>query len=207
LVRHHPHDFVAAHFRLERAADAAIGAGSERRPFGLAFFDDLLFEQRAGRTRLHAGAAGHTLRFHELLVHAGGNDRVEAATGHGQRESALHLFAGAHAARADDALGWIEGEIGIGVVDAGIAVAGAVKTVTYFFQADRLRGLEQFDVWVFGAIERIHRMIGDIELHDSFAQAIEPVALGPHYHAFGHRRRARRRRAGTAFDLDQAQPA
>src|SRR5690606_40285708 len=29
LVRHHAHQLVATHFRLERAADAAIGAGRD----------------------------------------------------------------------------------------------------------------------------------------------------------------------------------
>ena len=33
LVRHHAHDLVAAHFGLERAADAAIGAGRHHRMF------------------------------------------------------------------------------------------------------------------------------------------------------------------------------
>jgi hypothetical protein len=41
---------------------------------------------------------------------------VEAAALDGQREGALHLLAGAHAARADDALRRVEGEIGVGLV-------------------------------------------------------------------------------------------
>ena len=51
LVRHHAHDLVAAHFRLERAADAAIGAGRDRRPFRLALLDHRLLDaaSRSGR--------------------------------------------------------------------------------------------------------------------------------------------------------------
>ena len=41
---------------------------------------------------------------------------VEAAAGDGQREGALHLLAGAHAARADDALRRVVGEIRVGLV-------------------------------------------------------------------------------------------
>src|SRR5208282_6002745 len=117
LVRHHAHDFVAAHFGLEGAADAAIGAGRDRRPFGLALLDDRLLDERAGRTGLHAGAAGDAFGFDELLVHPGGDDGIEAAARDRQREGALHLLAGAHTARAYDALGRIKGEIGIRFVD------------------------------------------------------------------------------------------
>ena len=59
LVRHHAHDLVAAHLGLERAADAAIGAGRHHRMLGRADLDDGLLVQRRGRAGLHAGAAGH----------------------------------------------------------------------------------------------------------------------------------------------------
>ena len=62
LVRHHAHQFFAAHFRLERAADAAIGAGRHHRMLGLADLDDLLLVQRRRRAGLDAGAAGHAFR-------------------------------------------------------------------------------------------------------------------------------------------------
>src|ERR1700719_2769322 len=45
LVRHHAHDLIAAHFHLEGAADPAIGAGGERRPFRLALIDHRLLAQ------------------------------------------------------------------------------------------------------------------------------------------------------------------
>ena len=71
LPRHHAHEFLAAHFRLERAADAAIGAGRDFRMFRLADLDHRLLGQRRGRAGLHAGAAGDAFGSQEILVHAG----------------------------------------------------------------------------------------------------------------------------------------
>jgi hypothetical protein len=53
-------------------------------------------------------------------MHARRDAAVEAPALDGQREGALHFLAGAHAARADDALGRIIGEIGIGLVVFGM---------------------------------------------------------------------------------------
>jgi hypothetical protein len=116
LPRNHANEFVAAHLGLEGAADAAIGAGRDDRMLGLADLDDGLFRQRRGRAGLHAGAAGNAFRIEEGLVHAGRDAAFEAATFDRQREGALHLFAGAHAARADDALRRIVGEVRVGLV-------------------------------------------------------------------------------------------
>ena len=73
----------------------------------------------------------------EGLVLAGRDDGAEAAAGDGQREGALHLVAGAHAARADDALGRIEVEIGIGGVQGASRWLRAVIAVAHVAQADR----------------------------------------------------------------------
>src|SRR3569833_438145 len=116
LVRHHAHNFLAAHFGLERAADAAISAGGNDRVFGLADLDNLLLVERRGRAGLHASAAGHAFRTEETLFHAGGDAAAEAAAGDGQREGALHFLAGAHAARANDALRRLVGEVRIRLV-------------------------------------------------------------------------------------------
>ncbi len=116
LPRHHAHQFLAAHFGLERAADAAIGAGRDHRMLGLADLDDGLLGQRRGRAGLHAGAAGDAFGAEERLVHAGRDAAVEAAPGDRQREGALHFLAGAHAARADDAFRRIIGEVRIRLV-------------------------------------------------------------------------------------------
>src|SRR5258706_1065517 len=104
LVRHHADDFLAAHFRLEGAADAAIGAGCHHGMLGLADLDHRFFGERRGRAGLHAGAAGYALGTEKTLAHAWRDPAVQAAPGNRQREGALHFLAGAHAARADDAL-------------------------------------------------------------------------------------------------------
>jgi len=83
-------------------------------------------------------------------------------------------------------------------------VAGAVKAITHFLKGDGLGGFEQVDVGIFGAIERIHGMVGNIEFHDAPADAIEPLAAGADHHTFANRRGAGGRRSSVAFDLDQA---
>ena len=75
LPRHHAHDLVAAHLRLEVAADAAIGAGGDDRVLRLAHLDDGFLHQRGGRAGLHAGAAGDAFAGQERLVHPGGDLR------------------------------------------------------------------------------------------------------------------------------------
>ena len=103
LVGDHAQDFVALELRLERAAHAAIGAGRHDRALRRSLFDDQLFVERRCRARLHAGAAGHAFGRQEIDA-ARSDLRVESAAENGQRERALNLLAGAHAARADDAL-------------------------------------------------------------------------------------------------------
>ncbi len=132
---------------------------------------------------------------------------IEAAAGDGERERALNFLASPHAARADDAFGRIEAEIRIRIVNAGIAVALAVKTVAHLRETHVLGGVEEIDVGVFAAVERIDGVIGDVKLHHAFAQPIEAFALRMHHNSFGDRRRARGRRSGAAIDLDQADAA
>src|SRR5690606_37854142 len=110
LPRHHADHLLALHLGLERAADAAIGAGRHHGAFRHALLEHGLLAQRIGRAGLHAGAAGDAFRLEEILAHAGNDAAFEAAAVHGQREGALHLLAGAHAARADDALRGVVGE-------------------------------------------------------------------------------------------------
>ncbi len=102
LVGDHAHDFVALEFRLEGAADAAIGAGRHDRSLRRSLFDDQLLVERRRRARLHAGAAGHAFGRQEIDA-ARAHLRIKSAAKDGQGERALHLLAGAHAARADDA--------------------------------------------------------------------------------------------------------
>src|SRR5437868_8630254 len=116
LVRHHAHDLLAPHFRLEGAADAAIGAGRDHGMLGLADLDHRFFSKRRGRAGLHAGAAGHAFGAEKTLAHAGRDAAVETAARNRQRKRPLHLLAGADAARADDAFGRIVSEVGVGLI-------------------------------------------------------------------------------------------
>ena len=133
--------------------------------------------------------------------------RVEAAPEDGQRERALHFLAGAHAARADDALRGFEGEIGIGGVGRRLQVVGAVIAVAHVAQADDARLRLQFAIAVGAAGQAIERMVGDVELHHAAPQFGEPRRLRVHDHAALGRRGAGGRRALAALDLDEAEPA
>src|SRR5262249_7110579 len=114
LERNHAYHFLAAHLGLEGAADTAIGASGDDRMLGLADLDHGFFGERRGRAGLHAGAAGHTFGAEKAFAHARRDAAVESAARNRQRKGALHLLAGADAARADDAFGGIVGEVGIG---------------------------------------------------------------------------------------------
>ena len=138
---------------------------------------------------------------------AGDTTRVEAAARDGQGEGALHLLAGAHAARANDALGWLVGEIRIRRVAAGLGMVLAAIAVAHLAQADGPGHVLQFAVAVGRASQAVERVIGDVELHHALAQPLQPVGLRLHHHASAtgvvHD-------AGVplaALDLDQAQPA
>ncbi len=158
--------------------------------FRLTEFDDGFFLQRGGRTGLHAGAAGNAIRFQERFVHAGGDPRRESASIDGQRIGALHFLAGTHTARAHDASGRIETEIGIGLVFFRVQVIRAVEAVTHLAQADRARYILQFAITVGGTGQAIERMIRNVQLEHIAAQPRELRRLGTHHHARLDRRGA-----------------
>ena len=196
----HPDDFLAAHLRLETAADTAISASRDGRMFRLTDGDHRILRQRRGRAGLHAGAAGHAFGFEEGLTHSGRNPAVEAAPIDGQRESALRLLAGAHAAIADDAFGWIISKIGIGFVlrlpfSIGSAVVpgenmiGASRVVADLAQADCSRHILKFAISVGRAGEAIERMVGEIEPHHAATDRIETRRIGLYGNAWRDRRR------------------
>ena len=207
LVRNHAHQFRPFHFRAERAAHAAVSAGGHHAVVGLAFVDDVFFDQRCRRTGLHAGAAGHAFGFHERLVFARRHHGGEAAPVDGQRERALHFLAGSHAARADDAFARVEGEIGIGSVFPGLQVILALVAVTHFAQAHHTGHVLQFAIAVGGASQAIERMIGDVQLHHATADVRELRRLRAHFHPWRDGGGTGGGIAFAAIDLDQAQAA
>ncbi|MHC2491490.1 hypothetical protein ACVII0_005282 [Sinorhizobium meliloti] len=218
LPGHHAHQLLAAHLRLERAADAAIGAGGDDRMLGLADLDHRFFRQRRRGASLHAGAAGDAFGGNEILVHAGGDARIEAAAADRQREGALHFLAGPHAARADDALGRIIGEIRVrfvlrrpfGVDLAIIArrhMVFAVIAVAHVAQAHGTGHVLQLAIAIGRAGEAVERVVGNIELHDAAADILQPLRLRRNADARSDRRRAGGRHAGAPVDLYETEPA
>src|SRR6185295_2676103 len=185
LVRYHAHHFFAAHLRLERAADAAIGAGRDHRVLGLADLDDLLLDQRRRRAGLNAGAAAHAFGIHEGQV-AGGHAAAETTALDGQRDGALHFVTRAHATRADDALRRIVLEIRIRRVLHVVDVVLAFVAVTHFAQADGAGHVLKLAVAVRGAGQTVERMVADVQLHHAAADAGEPLGLSMHHHAGGN---------------------
>ncbi len=135
LVRHHPHDLLALHLGLERAADAAVRARRQHRAARLAQLDDRVLGERGRRADLHAGTARDAVGLDERSVGAGGDTRAEAAALDRERERALHLFAGTHAARAHDALRRVEREVRVGGVLREAEVVVARVAVAHVAQA------------------------------------------------------------------------
>src|SRR5690606_23613590 len=99
--------------------------------------DQRVLGQGRGRAGLHARAARDAFGIEERLILARGDLRLEAAAVDRQRERALHLLAGPHAARADDALRRIEREIRVARVLLGVEVVRALVAVADLAQADR----------------------------------------------------------------------
>ena len=207
LVGDHAHDRFALHLGLERAADAAIGAGGDDRAVGLAERDDAFLVQRRGRAGLHAGAAGDAFRAEESrprrakrakqirgrrMVSA--NVPCTSSQARTQREQTMHL---------EDS----KVKYGIGVVGRRLHVVGAVIAVAHLAQADDARLGLQLAIAVGRAGEAIERVIGDVELHHAAPEFCQPRRLRAHHHAVFGRRRAGGGRALAAFDLDEAQPA
>ncbi|MDT4831411.1 hypothetical protein FQZ97_649210 [compost metagenome] len=207
LVRHHAHDLVALHLGLEGTTDTAVGAGSDHAVLRLPHLDDALFHQCRGRAGLNAGTAGDALGVHEGFVLARRDLGAEAAAVDGQREGALYLLAGAHAAGADDALARIETEVGVGVVLLGVQVVFAAETVAHLAQPHGSGHVLQLAVAVGRAGQAVQRVVGDVQLHDVAAQLGQFPVLRRDLHAGFGRGGAGGRQATAAFDLHGAQAA
>ncbi len=68
FVGNHAHQLIPAHLRVERAADAAIGARGDDGFRRRSDLDHALLIERRGRAGLHASAARHALRLKEGLL-------------------------------------------------------------------------------------------------------------------------------------------
>ena len=219
LVGDHAHEFLTAHFRLEGAANAAIGAGGDDGMLRLADFDERFFRQRGGGAGLNAGAAGYAFGGQKGLVHACRNPALEAASLDGQGEGSLNFLTCPYATRTDDALRRIIGEVGVGFVlghPAHVDAAGIVArrdmviafvAVAYITQANGACHVLQFAVAIGGAGQAVERVVGDVEFHHAAAQLLELLGLGANYHAVFGRRGAGGGGSAASLDLDQAEAA
>ena len=211
LVGHQAHHLVALGLGLERAPHTAVGAGGDGAFLGLTVFDHRLLHQGGGRAGLHAGAAAHALGIHERLIHARRHARLETAARDGQREGALGLFAGTHAAVANDALARVIGEVGVGEIldraGADVEVVLALVAVAHLAQADHAGHVLQLAVAIGRAGQAVQGVVGDVELHHALADLGELGRLRGHLHAGLDQGGARRRVAAAALDLDEAQAA
>ena len=219
FVGHHAHQFVTAHLGLEAATDATIGAGGDHRMRWRADLDDRFFLQGRGRTSGHAGPARHAIRG-EGVVGLGTKRHaaVKSATLDGQREGALHLLAGTHAAAAHDTFLRVIAEIGVAVV-AGDVVRVFLATcvfhpemrinclIPHVAQADSARHVLQFAIAIGAASQAIQRVIADVQFHHATAQLLQSGVLGMNFQARSNRGGATGGCAIAPLDLDQTQTA
>ena len=206
--RHHANHLAAFHFGLEAATHATVGAGGGDIMVWLPHLDQGFFGQCGRRAGIDAGATGDTLRRHKRFILTGSDARFEAAPRNRDGKAALLLFTGTHAAIADNALGWVVGEIRIRFVFGGMfEMVLAGHAITHGAQPYGTRHALQFTVAVGGAGQAIQRMIRDIQLHDVTTQISQFRRLGAYFHAGLGGCGAGRRETASAFDLDQAQAA
>src|SRR5690606_25709273 len=105
LPRHHAHNLVALHFRLETASHPAVGAGSDHGMLWLTHLNDRFFLQRRSWTGLHACSTGDAIAFQESLRLAGHYPGREPLAVQREGKRALHFFAGPNTPAAYNALG------------------------------------------------------------------------------------------------------
>jgi hypothetical protein len=99
------------HLGLEAATDPAIGASRYEGVFDRADVDHRLLDERRGRARLDAGAAGYALRFQERLRLPRRNPAPKTAPIDREGKRSLDFLAGSNATVADDAFRRIVAEI------------------------------------------------------------------------------------------------
>ena len=181
-IGHHADHLLALQLGIERAPHAAIGAGGCDAALRLTHLDDGFFHQRRCGAGRDTGAAGHAFGRHEILAARCRDAAVESALGGGQGVGALDVGTGPHAARADDALRRIVGEIGVRGIRRLLQMVLAVG-VADLAKADATGLVLQFAVAVGGTSQAVERVIGDIQLHDAATQAEQGIILGGDLHA------------------------
>ena len=203
----HTNDFLPPHFGLESAANTTVSACGRDRVLGNTFFDDAVFGERCGRTGRDAGAAGDAVRLHEVCLGSDADTRVKTAPRDGQCKSALSLLASPDAARTNNALRGIKGEVGTAFIFLQLRVILTSKAVTHVSEADLARGRLQLTVPVGRTGETIQRVVTDIQLHYAATNFCQLIALSGYRHTRLNGCGAGRGIPPTAFNVDQAHAA
>src|ERR1700742_3714782 len=126
-----------------------------------------------------------------------------------QRKRALHLFAGTHAARTDDALGRLEREVGIRSVfwQGLFEMVFAFVTVPDFSQSDHSRHVLELAIPVCTARQAVERMIRNVKLHHAFAKLLQLRRRRTDLHPWLGQSGAGGGRSAPALDLHKAETA
>ncbi len=130
--------------------------------------------------------------------------RLGAAVDEVDGGHALHLFAHADAAPAQDALGRVADDGGAGGVDAVVVLVAGVAAVAH---AVLLGQLLQAAVAVADAVEAVVGMVGQQQLHHRLAGADDALRVRLDLHALGHRVGAAGDEVARAGQLHHAQAA
>ncbi|OIQ68971.1 hypothetical protein GALL_494310 [mine drainage metagenome] len=174
LVGHHAHQFVAAHFGLERTANPAIGAGRNHRTLRRADLDHRLFGQRRRRAGLHTGTTADAFRRQEIIrQRPRRNAAIKATPLDGQCKRSLHLFAGSDTPRTHDALRGIIAEIRVAIVlrqPVQVRLTRGVlglemrvdRFIPHIAQAHRPRHILQLTIAICCAGQTVQRVVRDV---------------------------------------------
>src|SRR5580704_8990982 len=202
-------DLVVLDLVSELAADAAIRANAVDGAVRLAFVDIVVVNhrrrhQRAGRTGLHALAAGNAGRRTHRIVEIEHDLFEMAAAGHADHVVDLNFAAGADAEIALDAGVEIDrhGDVAaVGLRHFGRLALG--KAAGHGLEPPH--GLPKLGIRIVRDFDR--RLIGKQKLGDHLARGLGAVGLRLHFHARRRRAQAACRKHALALDLDHADAA
>src|SRR5579883_2995806 len=193
----------------ELAADAAVRAHAVDRAVGLALVDVVLVDhgrrhQRAGRTGLHALAAGDAGRGAHRIVEVEDDLLQMAAAGHADHVIDLHLAAGADTKIALDAGVEVDRHGDVAAVGRrhGLGLAFGEAPIGDVLALD---GLPELGVGIVRDLDG--GLVGEEKLGDHLARGLGAVGLRLHLHAGRRRANAACGEHALALDLDHADAA